>query len=62
MRRNQRHRYDHEPWSDNKPRTGVNKLPERDSIKDGVIGRERLDPHHGIGRQHDDSFGETYDD
>lgn len=49
MRRNDRHRYDSDPWSESQPRTGVNKLPKKESIKDGLVGRERLYPHHGIG-------------
>jgi len=60
MRRNERHKYDNEPWAEKTPREGVNKLPNKDSVRDGVIGRERLDPHHRIGERNE-SFGERHD-
>ena len=62
MRRNQRHRsWDSYPCCEPESREGVNKLPEKDSASDGVIGRERLDPDHHIGNG-DYYPGERHDD
>ncbi|WP_286237989.1 hypothetical protein [Neptuniibacter halophilus] len=62
MRKNQDYRWAEEGWGEQMEREGVNKLPERDSESDGVVGRERLHPHHRIGRDTDRAPGDYYDD
>ncbi|WP_372830998.1 hypothetical protein [Pontibacterium sp.] len=62
MRKNRDCYWDDQWGGEGSKREGVDRLPQRDSASDGVVGRERLYPDHRINRNNNHAPGELCDD